>query len=142
MDISNTPETSGLNRSLHGASLRYAVDQFRLLAHKLERERDEARYREFHLGTELDSLFSEHVNLKIRCRICICPPHATDEACPVCVAEAEMSIFEECDQLRKVCDELAHAIKEGLNHGYGLRIGEEALVNYNQLPHVTLNKES
>ena len=41
-----------------------------------------------------------------------------------------------CDQLRKVCDELAKAIQEGLNHGYGLRIGEEALDAYNQLPHV------
>ena len=25
---------------------------------------------------------------------------------------------------------LAHAIQEGLNHGYGLRIGEEALASY------------
>lgn len=38
----------------------------------------------------------------------------------------------ERDQLRKVCDELAKAIQEGLNHGYGLRIGEEALDAYNQ----------
>jgi len=43
---------------------------------------------------------------------------------------------QECDQLRKVADELALAIHTGNEHGYGLRIGDKAIESYNQLPHV------
>lgn len=46
-----------------------------------------------------------------------------------------LSARRERDQLRKVADELAHVIKTCNNHGYGLKIGDEVLDTYNNLPH-------
>jgi len=48
-------------------------------------------------------------------------------------AHGERDEKKRTDQWRKVTNGLAHSIKVGNDHGYGLRIGDDALADYNKL---------
>ena len=47
--------------------------------------------------------------------------------------EVIVILEQELNNVKQCSERLAHAIQEGLNHGYGLKIGEQALNHFNQL---------
>ena len=106
-------------------------------ARKLERERDEARreLHEFRTTYELwpdhrdkvKNLTKERDQLKAELEDVRKLPHALE------LSSMDWQITELQSKLtatEAVCERLAHCIKVGNNHGYGLRIGDEALADY------------
>ena len=117
---SNTPETDAhINENIRVTLQAVVCHDF---ARKLERERDEAIQMR-------DIAMRELANCQTHFEV-----HDAKDL-GESVHMAVLHALQERDQLRKVADELALVIKTCNAHGYGLKIGDEVLDTYNNLPH-------
>jgi len=122
-----TPETNAVSFRPTGYELCVSSG----FACKLERQRDEALRR--------CSSYSDDCAMMDGLRELLIQVRGERDS-----AQREMKAYQdawykdqlEIDKLRRVCNDLAKAIITGNDHGYGLKIGDKALVDYSNLPHV------
>lgn len=118
MSESKTPRTDAVTYPHHeGSGMEEVSADF---ARILERELNEERKLGQEVHDYLVSVNPDNYHLSVL------------ESC-IQQRNIENTFRNKLQQLHSIAERLAKAIQQGLNHGYGLKIGEEALADYNKL---------
>ncbi len=121
--MSKTPRTDAKVAEFHGSDTQAFLDYTRLLEQELNEMQtcnNTTQRINIDLVGKMGQLRAEIEKLKIT-------PSGFVKM------ETMQAALERCDAWQKCAERLAEAINKGLAHGYGLRIGDEALAEFENL---------